>query len=319
MAAISLITATAAASVLLAAVGARKVFKAVTAQRGVTLRSLRAHSHMHAGSAYPQDYYPGGNYAELSFGETHYFLFGPENGKKIVFVHGLSTPASVYKKIARHMADNGCCVLFTVNFARAEHDHSDSRSMWMLLPILQGGGIVSCFSHQFPEFVESLTFIAPGGLLLIPWVGKIFNLPYSEDIFSHQSIKGYFATKNVEAMRNEFKDHPSVPDCIEEAANILTLQYAHHAGYARGIMSTLRKFPLTGLRREYASSQEKTYPVQVIWGTKETVIPETTVKTLQELIPRIKVTKVEGATHSMIMTHPEAIIEQLEDFVAQHE
>ena len=133
-----------------------------------------------------------------------------------------------------------------------------------------GGGILASYSHQFPETVQSLTFIAPGGLLLpsqIPWVGKIFFLPCSEDIFSHPSIKTYFSSKNIESMRAEFKDAPGgkVPEAIEAAAEILALQFKHHAGYARGLMSTLKKFPLTAMRSIYASSQDQKYPVQVIW------------------------------------------------------
>lgn len=102
----------------------------------------------------------------------------------------------------------------------------------------------------------------------IPMVGRIFLLPYTEEIFSHDSIKGYFSTKNIESMRSEFKDDDKVPDCIEEAAKILALQYKHHAGYARGLMSTLRNFPLTELRAEFSSCQQQSFPVQVIWVRK---------------------------------------------------
>lgn len=45
------------------------------------------------------------------------------------------------------------------------------------------------------------------------------------------------------------------------------------------------------------------------------MIPGTTVDTIQQIIPRIKVTVVEDATHSIVMTHPGAVIEQLENFV----
>ncbi|KAF9195159.1 hypothetical protein BGZ51_004586 [Haplosporangium sp. Z 767] len=279
----------------------------------------------------------GGEYADLSFGETHYFLFGPEDGKKIVFVHGLSTPASVYNKTASHMANQGYRVLLYDLYSRGYSvgpavDHDPLLYVTQLRDLLRhvgwkkcnfvglslGGGIVASYSYQFPETVESITFIAPGGLLLpseIPWVGKIFLMPYSEDIFSHKSIKSYFSLKNIESMRAEFKNEECVPASIEEACEILALQFMHHAGYARGLMSTLRWFPLTALRPQYAFSQHQSYPVQLIWGTKDSVVPATTVETIRQLIPRIKVTKVEGATHSITMTHPEAVIQQLEGFV----
>ncbi|KAG0084926.1 hypothetical protein BGZ92_009454 [Podila epicladia] len=338
MAATTFLTATAAASALLAVVGARKVYSSITAERGLILPSLRALSSQESSSsAYPEDYYPGGDYAELSFGETHYFMFGPEEGKKVVFVHGLSTPASVWSKAARHMANSGCRVLLYDLYSRGYSvgppvDHDPLLYVSQLDDLLRhvgwrkanfvglslGGAILACYSHRFPETVASLTFVAPGGLLSpseIPWVGKLFLMPYSEEIFAHKAIKGYFSTKNVESMKAEFKDEKEVPACVEEAAAILTLQFKYHAGYARGVMSTLKTFPLTALTKEYSTSREQAYPVQLVWGTKDTVVPGSTVGVLQKLIPRVKVTRVEGATHSIVMTHADAVIEQLKDFV----
>ncbi|KAF9972527.1 hypothetical protein BGZ65_009773, partial [Modicella reniformis] len=325
-------SATIAASTVLATLGACKVYWSLTAQRGRTLPSLKAVAHTATSSAYPEDYYSGGQYVELSHGETHYFLFGPEDGKKIVFVHGFSVPASVYSSVARQMANNGCRVLLYDLYSRGytegpSEDHNSQLYVAQLRELLLhvgwtkcnfGGGIVACYSHQFPEAVQSLTFISPGGLLLhsqIPLVGKIFLTPLTEEIFSQKLFKKIFATKNIESMRKEFKHEASVPEVVEEAAKILALQYSHHAGYARGLMSTLRTFPLAGLGPQFETSQQQSYPVQVIWGTRDTVIPRTTIDTIQQLIPRIKVTIVEGATHSIVMTHPAPIVEQLESFV----
>ncbi|KAG0294846.1 hypothetical protein BGZ96_000335 [Linnemannia gamsii] len=334
MAATTSVVVAAAASVL-ALVGVKKVCSAITAERGLTLPSLRAANLLKC--AYPEDYYPGGEYAELSYGETHYFLFGPEDGKKIVFVHGLSTPASVYNGVVRHMAANGCRVLLYDLYSRGYSvgpavDHDPVFYVTQLHELLKhvgwtqcnfvglslGGGIIAAYAHRFPETVLSLNFVAPGGLLSpkeIPWVGKIFLLPYSEEIFSHNSLKTYFSGKNVASMREEFKHLGKIPACIDEAGEILKLQYRHHAGYPRGLMSTLKMFPLTSLKAQFATVQAHPFPVQIVWGTKDTVIPGTTVETIQELIPRIRVTKVEGATHSIVMTHPEAIIRSLEGFV----
>ncbi|KAF9896115.1 hypothetical protein BX616_008094 [Lobosporangium transversale] len=149
----------------------------------------------------------------------------------------------------------------------------------------------------------------------MPWVAKLFLLPYTEDICNHKAIRNYFSKKNIESLRNEFKNEKHVPASVEEAAEILDLQFRYHPGYARGLMLTLKKFPFSGLFPQFASLQDHTFPVQVIWGTRDKVVPGTTVETLQKLVPRIKVTKVEGATHSIVMTHPETIIKQLEGFV----
>ncbi|KAF9361060.1 hypothetical protein BGX26_006148 [Mortierella sp. AD094] len=158
--------------------------------------------------------------------------------------------------------------------------------------------------------MDAAYFYMPSDL---PWVAKIFLLPYSTEILSKDPVKNYFSKKNVESMLNEFKD--DVPRSIKKAVEIMQLQFASHPGYPRGLMSTLKVFPLTGLDREFSTCQQQTYPVQVIWGTKDTVIPGTTITKLQRLVPRIKVTNVEGATHSIVMTHPTEIIDKLKDFV----
>ncbi|KAF9960223.1 hypothetical protein BGZ72_007614 [Mortierella alpina] len=335
---VSFLTVAAAASAALAGLGAQKIYRSITAERGLPLPSLRAAANkLGKTSAYPEDYYPGGDYAELPFGETHYFLFGPDNGKKVVFIHGLSTPASVYNKVARHMAESGHRVLLYDLYSRGYSvgppaDHDPLFYVSQLDSLLQhvgwkkcnfvglslGGAIVASYAYRFPASVESITFIAPGGLLLpseVPWVGKMFSAPYSEDIFSHKSMRSYFSAKNIESMKAEFKDEKSLPPSVKEATEILALQFRHHAGYPRGLISTLKYFPLTGLQTQYAALQQQSFPVQLIWGTKDTIIRSTSVQSFKELVPRGKVTVLEGATHSLVMTHPDAIVAQLEGFV----
>ncbi|KAF9570174.1 hypothetical protein EC968_002113 [Mortierella alpina] len=248
---------------ILAGLGAQKLYQSITAEIDLPLPSLKdVAQQLGRDCAYPEDYFPGGAYAELPFGETHYFLFGPDNGKRVVFVHGLSTPASVYSKVARQMAESGHRVLLY-------------------------GAIVASYAYRFPESVESITFIAPGGLMLleyrnvvvvnlacfrqpseVPWIGKIFLAPYSEHIFSRKSMRSYFSAKNIESMKAEFKDGKCVPPAVEEATEILALQFHHHAGYPRGLMSTLKYFPLTGLQTQYAVLQQQPFPVQLVWVYK---------------------------------------------------
>ncbi|KAG0241010.1 hypothetical protein BGW41_006462 [Actinomortierella wolfii] len=337
------VTPGALATAAVAAWAVKRLVSTLISNRGRTLPSLQhAPCEITSKSAYPEDFYPGGQYLTLPLlGEMHYFLFGPsDSNKKIVFVHGLSTPASVYSKIARHMAESGCQVLLYDLYSRGYSvgppvDHNIDLYVTQLKGLLShvgwsrcnivglslGGAISACFAHAYPEQVVSLTFIAPGGLLVpseIPFVGKVFGyLPFSEDILSHKAFRDYFSKRNVESMRNEFKEHGEIPAVIQEAAQILELQFRYHEGYARGIMSTLRNVPLTALHRQFRSLHGQNFPVQVIWGTRDTVVPESTVKTIQQLIPDIKVTRVIGATHSITMTHPDVVIDQLQGFVAE--
>ncbi|KAF9170408.1 hypothetical protein BGX20_009003 [Mortierella sp. AD010] len=279
MAAAGILAGAAAVSVAFA-VGTRKLYKAIIADKDVTLPSLGMLNHSLRESAYPDDFYP-------DLYSRGYSVGPPADHNPSLYVTQLT-------ELLEHVGWRKC----------------------NLVGYSLGGAIVSCYSHQFPELVESLTFISPGGLLSpsdLPWVAKIFLLPYSAEILSKDPIKNYFSKKNIESMLSEFKGE--VPHCIKQATEIMRLQFASHQGYPRGLMSTLKVFPLAGLDREFSTCQIHSYPVQAIWGTKDTVIPGTSITKLQKLVPRIKVTNVEGATHSIVMTHPTEIIDKLKDFV----
>ena len=79
---------------------------------------------------YPETYYPGGNYVDLPYGrvrlyscfsrcvffllsslQTRYWLYGPEDGAKVVLIHGLSIPSIIWKHIAPELVHRGMRVL----------------------------------------------------------------------------------------------------------------------------------------------------------------------------------------------------------------
>lgn len=43
--------------------------------------------------------------------QTRYWLFGPETGRKVVLIHGLSVPSLIWKRIAPELAKKGARVL----------------------------------------------------------------------------------------------------------------------------------------------------------------------------------------------------------------
>lgn len=61
---------------------------------------------------YTAAFYPNGQYLELPLGTMRYWLFGPENDKRVVLVHGISTGSAVYDRSARDLADSGYRVDF---------------------------------------------------------------------------------------------------------------------------------------------------------------------------------------------------------------
>jgi hypothetical protein len=63
------------------------------------------------GLPYPPDLFPGARDVQTPFGSIRVYEWGPESGRKVLFVHGISTPCLSLGLIAGKLADNGCRVM----------------------------------------------------------------------------------------------------------------------------------------------------------------------------------------------------------------
>lgn len=61
--------------------------------------------------AYPPNAMPGARDVLTPFGSMRVYEWGPEDGQKVVFVHGDATPSPLFSKIAQGLVDKGHRVL----------------------------------------------------------------------------------------------------------------------------------------------------------------------------------------------------------------
>jgi hypothetical protein len=61
--------------------------------------------------SYPPDVLPGGRWVESPYGTIRVYEWGPEDGRKVLLVHGISTPCISLGGIARGLVDRGCRVM----------------------------------------------------------------------------------------------------------------------------------------------------------------------------------------------------------------
>lgn len=68
---------------------------------------------------YPPDALPGARDVESPYGHIRVYEWGPEDGPRVLFIHGISTPSIALGRLAHKLADNGCrvmlfgrCILF---------------------------------------------------------------------------------------------------------------------------------------------------------------------------------------------------------------
>ncbi|KAI7286961.1 putative alpha/beta hydrolase [Hortaea werneckii] len=141
---------------------------------------------------YPPNALPGARDVDTPYGNIRVYEWGPEDGRKILLVHGISTPCIALANLADSLVEKGCRVMLFDLFGRGYSDTPDparhpqdtqlfssqilcvlasSKLAWTgpnrftLVGYSLGGGIGASFASYFPELVEGLVLIAPSGLL----------------------------------------------------------------------------------------------------------------------------------------------------------
>ena len=156
---------------------------------------------------YPPDALPGARDVASPYGSIRVYEWGPLSGRKVLFIHGISTPCIAFASLAQHLVDRGCRVMLFDLFGRGYSDtpdpsvHRQDMALWtaQILTVLasselswtgsgerftlvgysMGGGIGASFTSYFPSLVESLILIAPGGLLRHSRIATSSKLLYS--------------------------------------------------------------------------------------------------------------------------------------------
>lgn len=140
---------------------------------------------------YPPDAYPGARDVQSPYGSLRVYEWGPEDGRKVLLVHGISNPCITLGAIAHGLVDKGCRVILfdlpgrgysstPVPTAHSTRLHTTSillaltssplpwtgnGATFSLIGYSLGGGIVANFTSYFPSLVASLVLLAPAGLV----------------------------------------------------------------------------------------------------------------------------------------------------------
>lgn len=60
---------------------------------------------------YPPDILPGARDVDSPYGNVRVYEFGPESGRKVLLIHGVSTPCLSLAGVAQKLVDRGCRVM----------------------------------------------------------------------------------------------------------------------------------------------------------------------------------------------------------------
>ncbi|KAF9265873.1 alpha/beta-hydrolase [Marasmius fiardii PR-910] len=290
-------------------------------------------------SIYPEDFYEGGNYVRLPFGRVRYWLFGPEDGQKIVLIHGLSIPGFVWRDVAPGLAKRGLRVmvydLYGRGYSDAPQTTYDTRLYITQLALLMqhvkwdkavvaglsmGGAVAAAFTANFPHLVEDRAIlISSAGLIQssdLPRTAKVISLPIVQAISSSLIVQRFI--KHRMASPND----PSLP--VNPLHEIVRLQSAHLPGYNAALSSSLRDGPIRGEENSFKNDVWRGRRVLIIHGTADNTVPYRYASRIQSLLPvasevdgqkhkgcHSKIVTIDGGGHDLTHSHSQEVVEQI--------
>ncbi|KAI6043741.1 Alpha/Beta hydrolase protein [Pisolithus marmoratus] len=284
-----------------------------------------------AWSVYPEDFYPGGAYVSLPHGRVRYWLMGPEDGDKVVLIHGLSIPAIVWKNVAPVLASHGYRVLLYDLYGRGysdaprltydvslyttqlallmQHVHWDNVR---IVGLSMGGGIAAAFATQFPHLVNGkVALVASAGVVEdcdISRTAKIMSSPLIQSVSSLPPFQHY-----MRRLANSSSLSQTTIDPIQE---IVRLQSAHLPYFNAAVASSLRDGPVRGLENSFTTLSSSSIQILLVHGTADKTVPYKYASKILTLVPHAHLLTIDGAGHDIIVTHATHVSDALVQFLS---
>ncbi|KAH9898450.1 alpha/beta-hydrolase [Cubamyces lactineus] len=262
---------------------------------------------------YSDDFLPNGDYAPLPYGRVRYWILGPEEGTKVVLIHGISTPAMSWTQIAPYLAERGFRILvydlYGKGYSEAPHTTYDWTLFCTQLALLlqyvrweaahivgfsMGGGIAAVFTASLPHLVSGKAiFISSAGLL-----------EYSR---TTKPTRSESATPKTPQYK-EFRD----------------LQASSLPGYKRTLQSCYQDGPVRHLEAAFdklatiaVGPLRQSLQVLIIHGTEDEVVPIAEADKIKSRVPQAEVVRVEAAAHDIVnkVGHWQVVAENIVRFL----
>ncbi|EAW15925.1 alpha/beta hydrolase [Aspergillus fischeri NRRL 181] len=173
----------------------------------------------------PNDVLPGARDVASPYGSMRVYEWGPEDGPKVLFVHGITTPCIALGGLAHALADQGCRVMLFDLFGRGYSDCpsdapqddrlfatqiflalSSSPVSWTgagsgkfcLVGYSLGGGIAAAFASYFPNLLSALVLLAPAGLIRDSQISFQSRILYSRGLVPER-VLGFLVGRRLRA------------------------------------------------------------------------------------------------------------------------
>jgi pimeloyl-ACP methyl ester carboxylesterase len=242
-------------------------------------------------------------------GTIHYQLGGPEGGRTVVLVHGVSGPMTVWDKTYVALTGAGLRVLRYDLYGRGRSERPDlpyderlyDDQLTDLLgalkidgPVALVGSSMGCvisagFRNRHPERVQRLALIGPAGfpieasllapLLQVPGIGAYMMAVIGDGMLMKHNHRYFVHSERV-------------PEAHAAFARQLEIR-----GTKRAIRRTMGDMPLQDYKDGYAAVGKSDVPVLLIWGEKDVTFPFAHHVAAQTLMPQAQFVPVKEAAH----------------------
>jgi len=270
-----------------------------------------------------------GTFIDTPHGVIHYQLVGDKNADLVVLVHGFSVPSYLWEGTFQFLLDEGYQVLSFDLFGRGLSDRPDEKydldlysdqindllnalkvnRPIQLLGLSMGGPVVTRFTHQYPEKVNSLILQDP----LVNQLDAKLISPLEISLLGKYLFCVYVIPEYVDEHKNE----PAKGHHFTHWGDQYKVQL-QYKGFRRAILSSLRYMTEYPFIQEYQALAKIKMPKLLIWGSDDQIIPISESEILRELMPDMEYQVIQGSGHVPSMEKPEAFNAVLLKFLREN-
>ena len=269
-----------------------------------------------------------GKFVEISGGQVHYELEGPENGKKVILVPGFTAPLIVWDHTFRTLVNSGFRVLRYDLFGRGFSDRPKAKytmdflvdQLYQLLERLKmhdydlslvgfnlGGGICITFADLYMNMISRISLVSPIGF---PSDSSTTPFYLRIPILNQLTMRFFSPEMLIEGQQSDYQhQNPNVKEYMTRYKE----QFLYE-GIMQALRSTLKSISFTNLESVYTRVGAK-IPMQLFWGELDQNIPYSTHKKVIDAIPEIEFHEITGGGHIPQYTHPEFVNPLLKKFL----
>lgn len=248
-----------------------------------------------------------GKFVTLGDGVTHYDLAGPEDGPRVMLVHGFSVPLYIWDSTSVALSAAGFRVARYDTYGRGWSDRPDAaydvdmyeRQLGQLLDSLGwkepvhlmglsfGGPVTSAFTGRHPERVRSLTLVDPaaGRDGSVPW---FFSLPG----FGPMLWQALAVPTMADGQASDFVEPAKWPDWAER----YRVQVGYR-GFGRALLRTLKATSGMSYDSIYATVGAAKTPTLLVWGKEDQTVPIALADSVRAAIPQAQFHAIDKAGH----------------------